>query len=297
MTHTNPSTHSAASGVARSANAAVTQAGAEAQRHAGPWIERLARLGYAAKGVLYFLVGLLAVQAAIGWGGQVGDSKNALSTLQGRGGFGTALLWVIAAGLVGYALWNFFRAALDPENEGDDAKGIAKRVFFAISGIIHATLAIWVFTHLLTSNGGAGGGGDTQDQVGRALEWGLVGRLAVAVAGLCIAGFGVQQLIKAWKVDLSDQLALSRMGESMRKAAIFTGRFGMAARGVIFVIVGWFFLMAAWQSAKGEAGGLGDALQSLRQFGPWLLGLIALGLAAYGVHMFITARYRRIETR
>jgi hypothetical protein len=279
--------------VAQSAAQAAGDVGEKVQKHAGDWVERLARLGYAAKGVLYLLVGGLAVQAAIGWG-QVSDSRSALTTLEGKWWIGTALLWVIAVGLAGYALWNFFRAIFDPEHEGRDASGIAKRLFFVISGAVHASLAFWCVTYLLKTRGWAGGG-QTRDTVGRVLEWGMAGRLVIAVAGGLVIGYGVHQLIRAWKVDLSDQLSLSQMSAGMRKLAIFTGRFGMAARGVILVLIGWFFLQAAWYAAQGEAGGLGDALRTVGSFGTVLLALVAIGLAAYGVHMLITARYRRIE--
>jgi hypothetical protein len=270
----------------------------EAQHHAAPWVERLARVGYAAKGVLYLLVGVLAARAAFGLGGQVGGSKDALSTLAGEGLFGQILLWAIAIGLLGYALWNGFRAILDPENEGDDKKGVGKRVFFGISGVIHLSLAIWVFTHLLTSgggSGGSGGSGGTQGMVGSVLSWGLIGQVLVAAAALGILGYGIQQLIKAWKQDLSDKLMMGRMSHGVRQATIFTGRAGMAARGVIFVMVGGFIFTAAWQHDSSEAGGLGAALQQLGAVGAWALGLVAIGVALYGIHMFFKAKYRRID--
>lgn len=270
----------------------------KAKREGSNWVERLARVGYAAKGVLYLLVGLLAARAAFDWGGQVDGSRAALEMLTGEGTFGTVLLWVIGIGLVGYTLWNAFRAAMDPENEGTDAKGIAKRIFFVVSAIIHGSLAIYIFTTLLGMGGGGGGGGSgdgTEDLVGRVLDWGTIGRLFIAIAGLCIAGFGIQQLVKAWKVDFGDMLKVNEMSEKTRKASVYTGRAGLAARGIVFVIVGWFFLQAAWQYSQNEAGGLGQALQSLGGYGPWVLGLVAIGLACYGVYMFIKARYRRIE--
>ena len=288
-------TRTVSTSISEGANA-VAQAGAEVQRHASPWVERLARLGYAAKGVLYLLVGILAVRAAAGWGGSVGSSRNALSSLSG-GTFGTILLWMIAIGLAGYALWQIFRAVLDPEDEGNELKGIATRIGFAVSAIIHASLAVWVFTHLLTSREGGGSGGGSQGLVARVLEWGTAGRIAIAVAAVCIIGFAIQQLIKAWRVDLSDQLSLARMSEGTRKATIVTGRLGLAARGIVFGIIGWFTLQAAWMAASGEAGGLGEALTTVGSFGPVMLGVVAAGLAAYGVFMLIKARYRRISAR
>ena len=277
---------------------AARQAGNHAQRQVAPWVEKLARVGYAAKGFTYCLIGLLALLAAFGNGGQTGGSRDALSYLENTAGTaGTVLLWLVAIGIAGYAIWQFFRAALDPENEGDDAKGIAKRVFFAISGIIHGVLAVWVFTHLLSGDGGSGGGGSggTQDMVGRVLDWGMAGRLLVAAAGLGIGGFGIGQIIKAWKIDLSDQLSLANMSEPMRQTTIRAGRAGLAARGIVFTLIGFFLLMAAWQYDASESGGLGETLSWLGGFGPWVLGIIALGLVCYGIYMFIKARYRRIN--
>lgn len=264
------------------------------QRHAGPWMERYARLGYAAKGALYLLVGVLALQAAIGWGGQIGDSRSALATLEGKWGIGTVLLWVIGFGLAGYALWNLFRAALDPENEGNDAKGIGKRVFFAISGTVHAMLAVWVFSYLLGSASSSGEGG-TRDRVAQLLEWGVPGQLLIAAIALGIIGYGIYQFSKAYRAKLSDELELSGLSPRARKFTIWTARFGLAARGMIFVLVGWFLLQAAWYSTSGEAGGLGKALHRIGQFGWIVLAVVSAGLAAYGVFMFIKARYRRID--
>lgn len=285
--------------IATSASSAKRQAGNaadRAQRQVAPWVEKLARFGYAAKGFTYVLIGVLAFRAAIGDGGDIGGSKNALATLQGEGMLGTVLLWLAAIGLTGYAIWQFFRAALDPEDEGDDAKGIAKRFFFGISGVIHAVLAFWIYSTLLTSSGsGSDSGGGTQGLVQWALDWGMAGRLLVAAVGIGIGIFGIYQLIKAWKVDLSDQLSLARMSESMRKATIVTGRLGLGARGIVFTLIGFFVLTAAWQYDSSESGGVGETLQWIGSFGPWVLGIIALGLLAYGIYMFIKARYRHIN--
>ena len=280
----------------RSASA-VSDGAQRARRNASPWIERLARLGYAAKGVTYLLIGLLAVQAALGDGGRVGGARDALSRLEGEGGFGTVLLWVVGIGIAGYALWSLFRAAFDPEGEGSDAKGIAKRAFYVISGVIHAALAVWIYTHLLSDNrgGGGGGGGGSQGMIERGLAWGTTGRLLIAAIGAGIIAFGVQQLIKAWRVDLDDQLNLAPMGGSARQATIAIARFGTAARGVVFAMLGWLLLMAAWHARSGEAGGVDEAMDKLSTYGPWVLGITALGMAAYGIYMFVKARYRRIN--
>ena len=278
--------------------AAAKSAGTEAQHHAAPWIERLARVGYAAKGFIYVLIGVLAMRAAFSGSGdgKTTGSKGALATLADEGTFSLIVLWIVAIGLVGYALWNLFRAIMDPENEGNDKKGIAKRVFFGISAVIHASLAFWVFKTLLSSSGGSGGeSGGTQGLVQSVLEWGVVGQVVVAAVGLGIGGFAVQQLIKAYKVDLSDELMYGKMSRTTQKVTTISGRLGLAARGVVFLVVAAFIVTAALQSDSSEAGGLSDAMKKVGTYGPIVLGFIAVGMAAYGVYMFIKARYRRIE--
>ena len=279
---------------------AVSKAKSEAKNPHG-WVEKLARAGYAGKGILYVVIGVLALQAAVGSGGKISGSKGALTALEGQGTFGTILLWVIFVGLIGYALWQFFRGAMDPEDEGSDAKGVAKRVFYIVSGVIHAALAVWVVTHLLgessggDSGGDSGGGGGKEGLARAVLDWGMIGRVLIGAVGVGIAGFGVAQLVKAYKADLSDQLDLSDLSGTGRSVAIAVGRAGLAARGIVFVLIGWFTLQVSWQQQASEAGGTGKAVQWLGSYGPWVLGVISLGLAAYGLYMLVKSRYRRIN--
>ncbi len=109
-----------------------------------------------------------------------------------------------------------------------------------------------------------------------------------------MAIYGIQQLINAWTVDLDDQLALGSMSRSARKWTVRAGRLGLAARGVVFPIIGYYFIQAALQSSPSQARGLGGVLSSMQDT-PWLLGLVALGLLAYGVYNLIRARYRVIR--
>ena len=97
---------------------------------------------------------------------------------------------------------------------------------------------------------------------------------------------------------LDKHLVLARLGATARRAVVWVSRFGQAARGVVFGMIGLFFILAAWRYNPAEAKGLAGALEALRRqpFGPWLLALVALGLIAYGIYQFVKARYRRIET-
>jgi hypothetical protein len=263
-------------------------------RKVSPWIERLARVGYVAYGIVYMLVGVLAVQAALGGGGQATGQEGALRSIL-LAPLGRVLLGMIAIGLLAYATWRLFQGVLDPENEGTDAKGIVKRFDHVINGLFHAALAFSAGQLVL---GSGGGGGSPDDWTARLMAQPL-GRWLVVIVGVVFVGAGLYQLYKVYRVDLRDELKLGEMSARERTWATRSGRLGYAARGVVFGVIGVFLVQAALQTDPDEARGLGGALQTLARqpFGPYILGTVALGLVAYGVFMFVMARYRRIEPR
>ncbi|HEX8430546.1 MAG TPA: DUF1206 domain-containing protein, partial [Longimicrobium sp.] len=207
---------------------------------------------------------------------------------------GKFLLGILAVGLVGYAVWRFVQAALDPEGKGD-AKSYAKRVGYAGSGIIHAGLALTAARLALGSSQGGGGDG-AQSYTARLMD-APAGRWLVAAVALGMAAYGIFQLFKAYRTKLGKRLDLSSVSPGTREWIVRAGRAGLAARGVIFAIVGFFLIRAALHRDPGEARGLEGALEAVRaqSYGPWLLGMMALGLIGYGVLEFVNARYRRIQ--
>jgi hypothetical protein len=72
-------------------------------------------------------------------------------------------------------------------------------------------------------------------------------------------------------------------------------RFGIAARGVVFAIVGVSIARAAQHNSAAEAEGATGALRSLTAYDPRLLAVVALGLVAYAVYELLNARYRVIR--
>lgn len=278
----------------RDVRAQAEQVAREAAATARPTIEILARAGYAAKGVVYTLVGGLALLAAVGSGGSTTGSRGALQTLLHRP-YGMALLAVVAAGLAGYTLWCFFRALFDPEGKGRDARGIAKRVVHFGKGVIHAALVFAVFQMIR----GVGHGGDDDRGARDWTAWLMSfprGIWLVGAAGVAILLFGLRQIYRAWAIDMDEPLDLGKMGVA---AHVWTARFsrlGMAARGVVFSLIGTFLVLAARHENPTAARGVGGALDALRAqpYGAVLLALVALGLIAYGGFQFILARYRRI---
>lgn len=265
-----------------------------AARQASPWIIWLGRLGYAAKGLVYGLVGVLAVQAALGRGGETTDVQGALGTLA-QSPVERALLALIALGLVGFALWTFVQALLDTEHKGSDAKGIATRAGYAGVGVVHLVLALAAVRLLLGARGNQSGEQATQDWTARLMAQ-PSGQWLVALLGAIVIGVGLYQFYQAYKAKFREELKLADMSATEQTWAMRTGRLGYAARGVVFSLIGGFLIVAALQARPEEARGLGGALEALTQqpYGPWLLAIVALGFIAYGIFMLVQARYRRM---
>jgi hypothetical protein len=260
-----------------------------------PWVERYARFGYAAKGTVYIIMGGLALVAALGKGGAVTDQTGAVLLLDQQP-LGRFLLLVVAVGLAGYALWCWIQAAFDPERYGYDAKGVATRVGYTVVGLTYAGLAL---TALRVSTGRAGAvkssDAQAQDWTARLLSL-PAGVLLVALAGLVVLAVAGVLFYRAWRADFRAQMSHGLAPAEVRASAIWLGRVGYAALGVVFTIIGLFVLTAAFQRNAGKARGLSGALATLlaQPFGHALLFVVALGLLAYGVYGLAQARFRRI---
>ncbi|MEE1656821.1 DUF1206 domain-containing protein [Microvirga sp. CF3062] len=256
-------------------------------------VETLARFGYGARGVVYGLVGVLALLAAIGSGGQTGGSRSALQTLVSQP-FGKVWLVLIAAGLFGFCAWRILEALTDADNRGSDMKGWAIRGAHLVSGIVYAGLALSTL-NLALGRGSEGGGEDSAAQDWTAwLMSQPFGQWLVALVGLIIAGTGLAFIMKAWRGRVADRLSLP---SDKRGWFVSIGRMGFAARGVVFLMIGGFLGLAAWHASSSQVHGLGGALQALEQqpYGWVLLALTAIGLFAFGLFGLIQARYRHID--
>ena len=262
-----------------------------AARSARPWVAPLARLGYASKGILYVVVGVLAGKAAAGAGGRATDTKGALRNLHDQP-FGQVLLLVLALGLAGYAVWRLVQAATNPEGEAKGRTAPLKRAGWLGSGLLHVGLVIYAMG-LLTGTAEREGGGWTRT----VMSWDGVGVALVAIAGLVSLGLAAHMAKSAWTSKLDEQLALDGLSSTTRRAVVAVSRAGMAARAIVFAIVGYFFLLAALHSDPRREKGLGDALSWLQQqaYGAFVLGAVAVGVACYGLYNLVRARYRRIE--
>jgi len=267
----------------------------DAARESSGAITALGRLGYVACGVVYGLVGLLAAQAAMGAGGQTTDTRGALGWIV-EAPFGRFVLGIIAIGLAGYALWRVLQAVLDTEHEGTEPKGWFARTGYAASGFVYAGLAITALGLATARTSDPGNEtATTQDRTAWLMSQPF-GPVLVAIAGAVVIGVAVAQFALAYRASFAKKMRTYEMSDSELRLAKGTGRLGYAARGVVFAFIGGFLLVAARRSDPGEAQGLGGVLATLAQqpFGPLLLGIVAVGLMAYGAFKFFEARYRRM---
>ncbi len=258
----------------------------------------LGRLGYAAKGLVYLIIGVLASLAALGNGGATTDRKGAIQAIYDQP-FGKILLGILIFGLACYALWSFIKAVADTEAKGSKPKGIANRLFYAGVGLSYITLAFGAFK-LLTGTGNSGQNSDAnaKDWTAELLKQPF-GMVLVIIAGLVVLGAAGFQFYKAYKASFQKHLEVGEMKSETKKWIIQLGRFGLAARGLVFSVIGLFLIIAALQRNPDQAKGLGGALNELsgQPYGQVLLGIVAVGLVAYGIYSLAEARYRRmIET-
>lgn len=260
-----------------------------------PWVVLLARFGYAAKGVVYLIIGGLAAASAMGVGGATTDRNGAVQAIYAQR-FGAFMLVLVAIGWLGYALWSELQATLDTEHAGRDAKGIVKRLGYAAVGLSYAGLAIGALRLVVgAGNGGANSNAQTQDWTARLMSIPL-GVVLVVLVGLVVLAIAGMLFYQAYSASFARHLDLSDASANLRDGAVWLGRLGYAALGGIFTVIGVFLVVAALRHNPGAAIGLSGALGALvgQPFGHLLLGLVALGLIAYGAYSFVEARYRRV---
>ncbi|MGB3681650.1 MAG: DUF1206 domain-containing protein [Rubrobacteraceae bacterium] len=264
-----------------------------AARKASPWVDGIARAGYVAKGTVYGAVGVLAGMAALGSGGKTTGTGGAFESIDSQP-FGKVLLVLLALGLIGYALWKIVQGIMDPDEKGLGAGGIVRRAAYVGSAMIYLGIAFSALEELL----GTEGQSTTLDQwTAYVMSYQPpLGQILVGLIGLGVISVGLYQLFAGLTARFRHDIETYHLGEAASWARL-TGRVGTAARALVILVAGAFVVRAAWESDPEEARGLGGALETLVQqpLGPYILGLVAVGLVIYGVFMLVVARYRDIE--
>ena len=273
--------------------AATEIARARDQVENAAWLNALARVGLVAKGVSYALVGILAIKLAADSGGKATSRQGALHTLA-QHSFGKFVLVALAFGFAAYAVWRFAQAFFDKNNDGDGAKGLAKRAGYFGRGAIYAGLTYSTIKIL------SGSAEQSQNQkahktAATVLSW-PAGKWIVGAAGLVLIGVGLWNGYRALEKKFLKNWKTEQMSASAQRWGTRAGVVGLSARMVVFALIGIFVVKAAYDYNPREAIGLDGALQKLASqgYGSWLLGIVAAGLLAYAVFCFFEARYREV---
>lgn len=271
--------------------ARVTAAGSRASSRGA--IRALGRAGLTARGVIYIIVGALAVQIAFGSGGKEADRQGALQSVAEKPG-GTILLWLLAIGLAGMAIWRFSEAIWGQARP--DGHKATKRLSSLARGIFYSVVCASTVAFIIGAGGPGSSDKKSQDWTGKAMHDVPAGRWLVLLVGLGLIAGGIGIAVSAMKTKFEKKLKMHEMSPAVRKGVKVVGVTGLSTRAVVYAAVGVFFVYAAAKFDPGKAKGVDG---TLRQFahtpaGPWLLVLIALGLIVFGVYSFCEARWRRV---
>jgi hypothetical protein len=256
-----------------------------------PWVARTVRIGYAAKGVIYLLIGTLAFRLAAGLdGGRILDSSGALRVIV-RQPFGMVLLGILAIGILAYAAWQFIEGVWDTRGKGRGWVGWSKRALTIIKGAAYGAVG-WQAAHMLFGRRGS----QNPDAIAADVISLPLGDIFLLLVGLGVAVYGLFEIKDAWRSRFGGDLDSRRLRREVGCWAIYLGRLGNGARGVILTTMGLALVSAAVDRDPSEAGDIGDAFRTLfsQPFGWALAAAIAAGLACFGLFQLLHARYARL---
>jgi len=253
--------------------------------------ETFARIGIATKGIIYTLIGGLTAFAAFNFNKNITGSDGVLNYIVQQS-FGSLLLIITTAGIIGYVFWRLYLTFKNPEpNSDSDAKSAIKRIGYFFSAISYALLAYTAIDILLNnSNGGSG----KKSWIATILEqpWGVYFIYFIAIVLLGKAGY---EIYRAYSGKFKSRIQNSELDEKAQSFLTKAGKVGFTARAIVFAIIAYLFFKTASESDAQMAGGTKMAFSFLKeQGGPILLGLIALGLSLYGIYLLASSRYRDI---
>jgi hypothetical protein len=255
-------------------------------------MEKVARVGLVAQGVSFGLVAVLAIELALGEGGKATDRQGALRTIADHP-LGHILVLLLAIGFGAYVAWRLAEAVLGHEVEEKRAKGkISKRVTALGKAAIYAALCAAAVSVLV----GEGGGGNEEREATKGILGWPAGRWIVGAIAAGIAVAALWNFYRAVSGQYEKSLETGEMSSDELRWTTRIAFVGLMSRAIVFALVSWFFFKAAIEYDPKQARGLDGALRKLaaESYGPWLLGLVAAGLFAYGLFCLIQARYREV---
>ncbi len=257
-------------------------------------VATLARIGYAAKGLVFAAVGLLALLAVFGFGeGRVTGAGGAIhiigGTLPGRLGFG-----LLATGLGAHVFWRLYQALVDPDERGLGWPGLVQRAGFLISAGLYASLTLLTLSAVTDIGGGTSGAGDAAAQV---IDW-PGGRWLLGVVGAGLIAAGGYQLWRAWSQPFRHKWFRAAGLKYLHGPMAWLSSYGIGARGIMFCILGWSLMRGGWFASSDEVTDVASAMWRIgtETYGHWLLAAMAAGFLCYGVYCGLNAAFRKIRT-
>jgi hypothetical protein len=258
-------------------------------------LELLVRTGFLAKGLIYVTIGALAMQVALRTGGRFTGSRGALTALLSQP-YGRTVLLVAAVALLAYGVWRVLQGVLDPDRLGREWHALAKRIGYVIRGLFHGGLG-WYALRLARGLGRASGGTEREAAI-EALQWPF-GEWVLVLVGAGLAGFAALELYQAVTAHFEPNLQVDQMKREVGDWAVGVCRFGVGARAIVLILLGWAVVVAGWSQDPSEVGTTETSLRTIAGqpagTGRWLLGVIAAGLVAYGFYEVLHARFLRIR--
>ncbi|WP_228850901.1 DUF1206 domain-containing protein [Aegicerativicinus sediminis] len=249
-----------------------------------------ARLGMAAKGAVYCIIGILTAMAAFGQGGQKAGSTGALQYLT-KQPFGQALIILMGLGLLGYVFWRFYQTFANPKNLSNDFKGYAMRVAYFISGLLYGGLAVYAFKLAFS------GGSSSSSSLTSTLLSGSNGDTIALIVGIGTGIKAIYDLYRAYSGKYREEVQETGMNSKEQKLLINSGKFGHTARGIVFALMAYLTIRSGLNSSNNISTQT-DAFSYIQnEFGSIALGFVAIGLIGYGIYMFIKAKYPSIAVR
>jgi Domain of Unknown Function (DUF1206) len=249
----------------------------------------LARAGLTARGVIYLLIGWVAVLVAIGHSSQEADQQGALQLLAGKP-YGLVSLWLLGIGFAAYALWRLSEVAFGVTGEKD---GAGPRLISLARAVVYAGFAYLTFTVI---SGSQHSQSRQQQDVTATVMRHTEGRWLVGIVGLIVVIVGLVLVSQGARRKFMKYLRTSRMSARTRRVVEVLGMIGTIARGLVFALAGVLVIDAAVTHKASESGGIDKALLTLRNqpFGEFLMLLAALGLAVFGIYGLCEARWRKV---
>ena len=265
-----------------------------AARRAGnsKYVDWLARAGFVARGVMYIIIGILALEVAFGNAGHKADQSGAVRVV-GNTPFGGLLLWLLVIGFIGMALWRLSEALYG--GPGADGRKAGTRLIAGFKTVLYAFIAFILMKYALGLGAPKSSNKQSVDLTSTAMRH-PGGRVLVGIVGLVLIGVGAWLAWRAFERKFLADLKTGEMSPQTRKVVTFLGRYGGIARGIVFSAAGLFLLIAAFTANAHKAKGIDATLRAFTKTpaGPWLLVLVAIGLVLFGCCSWAESRWRKV---